>query len=135
MLLDGPKGRPAVELLAECSEIHPGIILGFVHDARGTSRTSYEHYYPSMFFTDSPGYLAATRYLDDGYRLTAINDLREARGGVEPYPVYGPTLGAIAITDDDRNRLSARRRDTHLLTAMRWAISRRLHTKPMNKRG
>lgn len=97
VLLDGPKGHPALRVLASC----PKIAVGFIHDMR-----QLDHGKPAPFrleaekrggwFTDDPEYMAATKHLDAP--VWAIG----AASKCEPFHIegkfigsYGPTLGVF----------------------------------------
>ena len=133
LLLDGPKRRRAMELLAESIAISAGMVLGFVHDTAAldhgrpsASRGFAEAYFPSMFFSDAPAYVAATSALDGP--VWAID---EKRSHWRPYVgdggdagSYGPTIGAVVVTDEDRSGCVTRKRRGSLLTRVRWTLGR-----------
>jgi hypothetical protein len=98
VLLDGPKGLQALELLDKCFRRGPHVKLGFIHDmrrldhgARSPFRTAAEAIYPTAVFSDGVG-LAPFAWMD--------NQILAAGGPVGPahereYGSYGPTIGVF----------------------------------------
>lgn len=106
MLLDGPKGMPALGLVEKVSE---HLTAAFVHDMR-----KLDHGFPALFrmkaeergwfFTDDEAYVNATKHLDDpviaigtdsDWQPGFINGL--ATGS------YGPTLGVLINNQRNQN--------------------------------
>lgn len=98
VLLDGPKGLAALELLDKCFRRSPNVVCGFIHDMRkldhGVSspfRVAAEAIHPGATFSDAAE-LAPFAWMD--------NDILAAGGPVGPahereYGSYGPTIGVF----------------------------------------
>lgn len=109
VLLDGPKGLAAIDVLAECK----GAVVGFIHDMRRLDhgkpspyRTVAELRYPGRraFFSDDPEYVAATSWLDTPIHALGSNvtgwkpgKMRKPGSGGpwEDMGSYGPTVGVF----------------------------------------
>ncbi len=99
ILLDGPKGLQALELLDKCFRRGPHVKLGFIHDmrkldhgARSPFRTAAEAIYPTAIFSDAADYAPLAGWMDSG--------ILAAGGPVGPahereYGSYGPTIGVF----------------------------------------
>lgn len=96
VLLDGPKGKAAVDLLAQCFE-YPQVKLGFIHDMRrldhgkpSPHRQAMIDRFPNAIFTDDPGLVSSSSWMDAtimGHGGPS-GPTHEAEFGS-----YGPTLG------------------------------------------
>jgi hypothetical protein len=105
ILLDGPKGAPAIELLRRCFAQSTDVVAGFIHDTRrGTpQRAQLEESAHRVFFTDDEEFVAAYSHLDrtcvpgDGEEIT-MHTWRPGMKGEDRIESYGPTL-AILLPD------------------------------------
>jgi hypothetical protein len=98
VLLDGPKGLAALELLDRCFRRASNVVVGFIHDMRRKDhgvaspfRVAAEAIHPRAVFSDAPEY-APFAWMD--------NDILAAGGPVGPaheveYGSYGPTIGVF----------------------------------------
>ena len=138
ILIDGPKGRKAIDLFSECITISKDVRVGFIHDlqrlrkgARFLHRTLVVKYFDNTFFTDDEDYVQAYSHLDAilfapvslasfPYRLSPYCRLGEFTGS------YGPTIGAIFPTENDRRRALRRGRTATLAHRTVWRIRRLL---------
>ena len=96
VLLDGPKGLAALELLDKCFRRSAQVLVGFIHDmrrldhgARSSFRVAAEAIYANAVFSDGEAY-APFAWMD--------NQILAAGGPVGPahelqYGSYGPTIG------------------------------------------
>ena len=101
VLIDGPKGRKALDLLDATRAANPNVIVGFVHDLSrredghpNYARRAAEADYPNGFFTDDEDFVAATRHLDTD--ISTVNqgtDWQPYRMGGHDLGSYGPTVG------------------------------------------
>lgn len=104
ILLDGPKGQPALDLLKECT-ISSDVVVGFIHDMRKVDhdqpapfRIAAEKMFPGAFFTDDPAYVEATQHLDKPvWDIGAASNWRPFWIGGEYLGSYGPTLGVFVL--------------------------------------
>ncbi|MEX2218274.1 MAG: methyltransferase domain-containing protein [Phycisphaerales bacterium] len=114
VLLDGPKGIPAIEFLDALFEEHgPGapapcdagggtLVAGFIHDMRKQTpqRERLEARPGRLFFTDDEPYTAEFGDLDraclprEGAPIT-MHTWRPFKKGEDPIPSYGPTLAVV----------------------------------------
>jgi hypothetical protein len=98
VLLDGPKGKPAIGLLNRAFE-QPGVVCGFIHDMRrGTpQRELLDASDGRLFFTDDGAYVEEFGGLDrsclprPGQAIT-IHTWRPGMKGEDAIQSYGPTL-------------------------------------------
>lgn len=111
VLLDGPKGEKAVDVLSRC----PGIKVGFIHDMRGldhgepsSSRAAAVERFPKAFFSDDQDFVEATAYLDGpvaeagektGWKPYYIRKTH-SDGAYEYTGSYGPTVGAFLFNGE-----------------------------------
>ncbi len=99
VLLDGPKGLQALELLDKAFRRSPKVKLGFIHDMRKLDhgnrspfRTAAEAIYPTAIFSDAADYAPLAGWMD--------SSILAAGGPVGPahereYGSYGPTIGVF----------------------------------------
>lgn len=96
VLLDGPKGQEAVELLSVLTSKHSNIVVAFLHDTmKGTlQRQSLEDTFFRVFFTDDEEYVKSYAELDNP--CTEKGQWRphwnKSYGYIES---YGPTLSVV----------------------------------------
>ena len=106
VLLDGPKGEPAIELAERCFR-HPFVQFVAIHDTyhaldrrvRNAAREQL-HARGHTWSTDAPAYVRATQDLDAGYYEQWLDETGNGklpytlRKAGEDYPLhsYGPTL-------------------------------------------
>ena len=103
VLVDGPKGRKALDLLDAARAANPNVVVGFVHDLSrredghpNYARRAAETDYPAPFFTDDEDFVAATRHLDTA--ISVVNDdttWEPYRMGGLDIGSYGPTVGVF----------------------------------------
>jgi hypothetical protein len=96
LLLDGPKGQGAVDLLSTLTAEHSNIVVAFLHDTmKGTpQRHSLENTFARVFFTDDEEYVKSYDELDNSCTK---------QGHWRPYwnksygqiKSYGPTLSVV----------------------------------------
>jgi hypothetical protein len=96
ILCDGPKGKAAVDIIAQCFAF-PHVLVGFVHDMRALDHggpSPHRAYaierFPDVKFSDEPALVARTAWLDA--------NVVAANGPVGPaheaeFGSYGPTVG------------------------------------------
>jgi hypothetical protein len=98
LLLDGPKGEAAVNILEECFR-YPHVVVGFIHDMRrldhgGPSphRAVAVERLPDHRFSDDPRIVAASSWMDAGIVAQGgpAGPAHEAEFGS-----YGPTIGVF----------------------------------------
>lgn len=105
ILLDGPKGMPAVRFLDAVLPEHENVVAAFLHDTRpGTpQRAALEDESRRVFFTNDEEYVRAFTALDEsclprpGAPITE-HTWRPGMKGHDPIPSYGPTLACIFPT-------------------------------------
>jgi hypothetical protein len=124
VLIDGPKGRKALDLLDAARAANPAVVVGFVHDLSrredghpNYARHAAEADYAGAFFTDDEAYVAATRHLDAN--ISVVNDgttWEPYRMGGLDIGSYGPTVGVFPFEGVTAPSGLARR-----LTALRRA--------------
>lgn len=106
ILLDGPKGNVALDLMQECFA-YPNVMVGFIHDMRkldhgqpSDHRVEAEKRFPKAFYSDDPAYVEMTRHLDahiseeTGWKPYHIRK-HTSRGDFELTGSYGPTIGVF----------------------------------------
>lgn len=106
VLLDGPKGFAALDLMTECFQ-SPQVIVGFIHDMRALDhgepslfRLTAEMRFPGATFSDNRAYVEMTKHLDDhigedtGWKPYHARK-HTSRGKFEPIGSYGPTIGVF----------------------------------------
>lgn len=97
VLLDGPKGFPALELLEMVKET---VTIGFIHDMRKLDKGKPAPFrqaaeaWPGAFFTDADAFVEATRHFDAGIAESTANWKPHHIGG-EYIGSYGPTLAVF----------------------------------------
>lgn len=98
ILLDGPKGEKAVNLLQKTFE-YPNVIVGFIHDMRkldngkpSPHRAAALEKFPDCRFSDDPRIIKAASWMDEKARElgASVGPEHEAIFGS-----YGPTLGVF----------------------------------------
>ena len=113
ILLDGPKGPPAFELLSRAIAENDNVIVGFIHDLRDSypgmlnpNRVYVQEWFERIFFTDDEEYVEKVRHFDDACQIPGFwkpHYISWRRVGS-----YGPTLGVIFPTARDRFRAKKR---------------------------
>jgi hypothetical protein len=99
LLLDGPKGVPAVDLIRDCYNRFPHIVGAFLHDTHigSRARQAIEATFQAAEFTDLPEYARRFGTLDSGISVGAIHPDQfhgtpeDSRKSLS----YGPTLAMI----------------------------------------
>jgi hypothetical protein len=120
LLIDGPKGRAAFELLSRCLADSDDIVVAFIHDLRKLDwgkpteqRYLIHQYFDRLFFTDDQDYVELTRDLDANCAAepseTGWDTWHPYHKGLQYVESYGPTLAVIMPTDRDRVRAQHRR--------------------------
>jgi hypothetical protein len=129
ILLDGPKGRMALELLSECC-MRSNVLVGFIHDMRrreagapAKSRLLCEAYFPRAFYTDADEYVARYRHMDQ-LMLDSHDSWRPHHKGDQHVGSYGPTLAVMAFSEDDRRAASNRTMNVKLRLRAQWTFDR-----------
>lgn len=102
VLLDGPKGEEAIDLLKHLIRQSPDIAAAFIHDTGKDFdyRRELETGFDRIFFTDEPKYAAAYSKIDEQCRPAAETPItqhtwRPYMKGNDPTLSYGPTLAII----------------------------------------
>lgn len=102
LLIDGPKGRDAVELIELVLRISPDVVAVFVHDARKPSpaRPLMEQRFLRLFFTDHDNFHQTFGELDKGCLPREGQDItdhtwRPFMKGNMSIDTYGPTLALM----------------------------------------
>lgn len=95
ILLDGPKGERAVNVLAECFA-YPHVRVGFIHDMRrldygapSPHRAAAVNRFPNAAFSDD-GIADHLKWLDDASDGAPFGEAHERQ-----YGSYGPTLAMV----------------------------------------
>lgn len=113
ILLDGPKGREALDVFQFCLTQSENIVAGFFHDMRRSSpgmitysRDEMEHVFPHSFYTDDTQYVEEFSILDQG-----CVDLLWAPYKIDGKKIgsYGPTIGLTLPAEDDFQRASRKK--------------------------
>lgn len=98
ILLDGPKGAAAVELLQDCFS-WPEIRVGFIHDMRrldhgepSPHRAAALDAFPRAQFSDEPALIAGSSWMDETI-LSAGGPCGPAHEA--EFGSYGPTIGVF----------------------------------------
>lgn len=107
LLLDGPKGHAALDLMERCA---PYLTLGFIHDMRALDhgepspyRKAAEERFPNAIYSDNPELVARLSWLDapvwaageiTGWRPYHIRKTA-SQAPYEFTGSYGPTVGAF----------------------------------------
>ena len=103
VILDGPKGNAALDVLAQCEDA----TIGFVHDMRALDhgkpspyRAEAERRYPGnrAFYSDHPDYVAATSWMDTACAASSDwepGKFHQPNGTIEELGSYGPTVGVF----------------------------------------
>ncbi len=102
LLLDGPKGNPAIDFIERVFAEHANVIGAFLHDMRrGTPQRERLDTGPwRVFFTDDGDYVEAFGPLDRaclppaGAPIT-VHTWRPWKKGEDDIPSYGPTLACL----------------------------------------
>lgn len=109
ILLDGPKGQVAIDLLRGLLSDWAHIVSAFFHDTRKATpqRCSLEDVFARVVFTDDEEYVRSYAKLDlaclpkPGDPIT-IHTWRPYMKGDEPIDSYGPTLAIVFPTSAER---------------------------------
>lgn len=107
ILLDGPKGHAALDLMAKCFQ-YPNVVVGFIHDMRTKDhgelspyRLAAERRFPGSRFSDDPAYVELTKHLDDhigeetGWKPYHARKHDQPESPFESIGSYGPTVGVF----------------------------------------
>lgn len=102
LLVDGPKGAPALEMIGPLLSRHEHVACAFLHDTREGSpaRAALEGGPWRAFCTDDAEFVSRFRDLDEpclprpGAAITE-HTWRPGMKGREPIPGYGPTLAVL----------------------------------------
>ncbi len=102
LLVDGPKGLPAIDLIDRAHSEHENVVASFLHDTRRQTpqRERLESGSYRAFFTDDPEYVETFGALDRacepkaGQAIT-MHTWRPYMKGEDKIPSYGPTLAII----------------------------------------
>jgi hypothetical protein len=113
ILIDGPKGQAAIDLLHQVCRLSGSIIAGFIHDLKmeGGERDILKAIFSRVFFTDDPDYVAQYRELDisclpsPGAPVT-MHTWRPFRKGEQEIPTYGPTIAVVLPAAGDIRKMS-----------------------------
>ncbi len=105
LLIDGPKGLPAIELIGDLFERFANLRAAFLHDTRRQTpqRELLENSGVRAFFTDDDEYVERFGVLDEackpapGQEIT-MHTWRPFRKGKDAIPSYGPTLAVLLPT-------------------------------------
>lgn len=109
ILLDGPKGQPAIDLARDAMSRSADVVACFIHDMRRATpqRATLESSPGRTFFTDDTSYVARFGSLDracmpaPGAPITS-HTWRPNMKGNDPIPSYGPTLAVMLPTPSRR---------------------------------
>ncbi len=102
LLMDGPKGLPAIGLIQSCFDDHDAVCVAFLHDVRRETpqRESLDQSGARILCTDDEAFISRYQGLDEvckpreGAPIT-IHTWRPWMKGEDAIPSYGPTLGII----------------------------------------
>lgn len=102
LLLDGPKGKPAIDLARDAFARHPHLVAAFIHDMRVDTpqRAALTTEPLRAFCTDDAAYIREFSALDEpclprpGAPIT-MHTWRPFMKGEDPIPAYGPTLAVV----------------------------------------
>lgn len=104
VLLDGPKGLPAIDLIGSLFERFSNLRVAFLHDTRRQTpqRDAIESAGIRAFFTDDAEFVRRHADLDRaclprGGRIT-MHTWRPGMKGHDPIPSYGPTMCVLLPT-------------------------------------
>ena len=103
ILMDGPKGKEAVDLAKKILDKYKNVVVAFVHDMdkRTPHRAQMEETFNNIFFTDSGEYLKLHSELDaDCFKHDEAEAAKSLAGQIER-EIYEPTL-AIVFPDDHK---------------------------------
>lgn len=90
LLVDGPKGQAAVELVQDAVGREADLVVAFVHDsASQEAKSLIRDAFNDVFFTDDADFVATFSYLDDPAYVAAYRKRSAASTS------YGPTLAVI----------------------------------------
>ncbi len=108
VLLDGPKGQVAVDLVRKLVWQSDNIAVAFFHDSRkgAPARDIIAKAFRRVFFTDSGPYVESFRELDEGCKPRpgapiTPHTWRPYMKGESPIPSYGPTLAVVFPTKNE----------------------------------
>jgi len=120
LLVDGPKGPTAVELIHKLFDICPNIVGAFLHDSYmgSDARKAVIEQFAMCAFTDHPEFLNRYAYLDAG--LSFIGEEGKYNGNViqtKANVSYGPTLSLMLPSD---NQLLPHNALTDIIRRAKW---------------
>lgn len=102
LLLDGPKGLTAVQLIEQVMNQSSDVVVSFLHDTKQTSiaRNEVLARFNRVFFTDNREYVQQFSYLDETCKPAldspiTIHTWEPYKKGGEPMISYGPTIGMM----------------------------------------
>ncbi len=102
LLMDGPKGLPAIELIERSFASHQNVVVAFLHDTRRQTpqRDHLESGGYRVFLTDDEDYVAAFKHLDRDCapkvdQQITMHTWRPFMKGDDAIPSYGPTLAVM----------------------------------------
>lgn len=108
LLFDGPKGQAALDVFRWALLENKTIVAGFFHDMRrhtpempNRSRQEMEAVFPAAFYTDDATFVEEFQALDAGCDVALW---RPYMIDGKPIGSYGPTIGLVLPSKEDRDR-------------------------------
>jgi hypothetical protein len=102
LLMDGPKGLPALELIQDCFDNHAALCAAFLHDVRRETpqRATLDQSGARVLCTDDEAYVSRYQALDEVCKPRpeapiTMHTWRPWKKGEDAIPSYGPTLAVI----------------------------------------
>jgi hypothetical protein len=140
LLIDGPKGKKAFDLLSCCIAHSPAICVAFVHDLAllvgGTpleGRRLAQTYFSDPFLTDDAEFVERFGHLDAPiFAATERGEghWRPFHNGRADQASYGPTMGIFVPSPADRAAAVERGCPQGVVTRLYWMICDRLRRGP-----